>query len=153
LLADRVVPWSKITESLAPGPAGARHERFESEDIGLFGFPRREVSSILRHLAPDGQWQGTAFLVAPDVAPASNLGRKLGIGGQAQGPGYVEYVISPYVAGGVKFQRVAIKEVVPLIVAEPAGVVALPLEREIPGASSTRAPPDIHNSASLKPTS
>jgi len=153
LLADRVVPWSRIVPSLAPQPTDAAtssnletilfqpSERFESEDIGPFGFPRREVRSILRDVGPDGKWQGTAFLVAPDVALAVEFNHRRRSQDNAQGLGYVEYVLSPYSSDNVKFQPVAIKKVVPLITDVSPGVVALQLETQIPDATPFKLAP------------
>jgi hypothetical protein len=140
LLPDRVVPWSDIVSALASPPDDSTQnpdleKSFTSEDIGSFGFPRREVRSTLRDLNSDGKLQGTAFLVAPDVALASKQGEN------TTGPRYVEYVRDPYTPNTVEFQRVAIKETVPLITAGRAGVVALRLERPIPDATPFKIAP------------
>jgi hypothetical protein len=135
LLANRVVPWSKIVTLLQPHPSGQESleqvlfgERFDSADIGQFGFPKRELSSVLRHIGPDGVWLGTAFLVAPDVAVTTDPGPKI-----STVPGFVEYVLSPYEPSGVKFQRIAVKSVVPLMRAGRVELVALKLVAPIAG--------------------
>jgi hypothetical protein len=154
LLANRVVPWSDIvhliqddasigsnSNSTTPGPASleriilAGRERFASADIGQFGFPKRELSSILRNIGPDGQWLGTAFLVAPDVALTTGFNHQEQTDESAKALGFVDYVASPYEPSGVKFHRIAVKEVVPLITSEPVGVLALKLETPIAAAT------------------
>lgn len=112
LLADRVVPWSEVAKMLAPAadspvPQPKASETsggvFESDDIGSFGDPIREVPSILRVKESAGDLESTAFLIAPDVAVTS---------GRFIPDGCVEYMIAPYNSQEVKTHCVAIQSVV-----------------------------------------